>query len=211
MEKISRRKFMKVTGSVLLLTTAAPLAAYATSDTAYSGNAMKDILLASTDDYYIVVSVPESQAISYEQKLATNAKFRNQEIQSALGQMTVGTYALPEGNIEYQSYLRKSNIKAVVDNASGTGTFDNWYKGLGWAVSLADITGLIKLTKKANIFILSADILITAVEYAKQEREAWWNQAYVDIINGSISAVRYTIVQNMKSEYPKVWRVFERV
>lgn len=211
MEKISRRKFMQVTGTALFLTAVAPTAAYATADAAYSSNAMKDILLASTDDYFIIISIPESKAKEYELKLKTDAQFRMKEIQGVLGQMLTDTYALPEGHIEYQSYLYKKDIKAAVDSASGTGTFDKWYTALGWAVSAADISGLIKLTKQANIFILSADILVTLAEYAQQEREAWWNQAYADIINGSISAVRYTIVQNTKSEYPKVWRVFDRI
>lgn len=59
-------------------------------------------------------------------------------------------------------------------------------------------------------FILAADILGTLVQWAQQEREAWWKEAYKDIINGTISAVRYTIVQST-TEYPKVWRVFERI
>ena len=40
--------------------------------------------------------------------------------------------------------------------------------------------------------------------------EKWWKEAYRDIINGKISAVRYTIIEN-PTEYPKIWRVFERV
>lgn len=35
-------------------------------------------------------------------------------------------------------------------------------------------------------------------------------QAYIDIMNKKISAVRYTIIENT-TEYPKIWRVFERI
>lgn len=106
--------------------------------------------------------------------------------------------------------MYRSDIKAAVDAASGSGTFDKLLTALGWTVSAADIAKIIKLSKKDNIFILTADILGTLVQWAQQEREAWWKEAYKDIINGTISAVRYTIVQNT-TEYPKVWRVFERI
>lgn len=55
-------------------------------------------------------------------KLKTDAQFRMKEIQGVLDQMLTDTYALPEGHIEYQSYLYKKDIKAAVDSASGTGT-----------------------------------------------------------------------------------------
>lgn len=77
-------------------------------------------------------------------------------------------------------------------------------------MGVAEIKKLVKLTKKANIFVLSADILVTAISYAKQQRKDWWMQAYIDIMENRISAVRYTIIENT-TEYPKIWRVFERI
>lgn len=170
---------------------------------------MKDMLIASTDDYFIVVSIPESEASSYQNRLESDSEFRKMEIQQALGNSSVSR-TLPPGHIEYQSYMYKKDIKKAVDKASGSGSFDKWLSALGWSVSAADIAGLIKLSKKSNIFLLAADILGTLLQWAKQEREAWWTAAYRDIINGKISAVRYTIVQNT-TEYPKIWRVFERI
>lgn len=171
---------------------------------------MKDILIDSTDDHFIVVSIPESEAESYQKRLESDPEFRENEIRQALGGTSADSRALPPGHIEYQSYMYKSDIKAAVDAASGSGTFDNWLTALGWTVSAADIAKLIRLSKRDNIFILAADILGTLVQWAQQEREAWWKEAYKDIINGTISAVRYTIVQST-TEYPKVWRVFERI
>lgn len=90
----------------------------------------QDILIDSIDDYFIVVSIPESEVESYQKRLDSDPEFRKNEIQQA--------------------------------------------------------------------------------QWAQQEREDWWKEAYKDIINGTILAVRYTIVQNT-TEYPKVWRVFERI
>lgn len=204
-------KISKLISLILCLSLLCPTVAFATKtkQTTDSPN-MKDILIDSTDDHFIVVSIPESEAESYQKRLESDPEFRENEIRQALGGTSADSRALPPGNIEYQSYMYKSDIKAAVDAASGSGAFDNWLTGLGWTVSVADIAGLIKLSKKANIFILAADILGTLAQWAQQEREAWWQEAYKDIINGTISAVRYTIVQNT-TEYPKVWRVFERI
>lgn len=171
---------------------------------------MKDILISSTDDYFIVVSVPESEAEAYQERLESDPEFRESEIQAALGSTSVSSRALPPGIIDYQTYLYKSDIRKAVDKASGASTFDKWLAGLGWAVEIADIAGLIKLSKTANIFLLSANILGTLILWAQQERQEWWEAAYRDIINGDITAVRYTIIQN-NTEYPKAWRVFERI
>ena len=166
---------------------------------------MKDILIDSTDDHFIVVSIPESEAESYQKRLESDPEFRENEIRQALGGTSADSRALPPGHIEYQSYMYKSDIKAAVDAASGSGTFDNWLTALGWTVSAADIAKLIRLSKRDNIFILAADILGTLVQWAQQEREAWWKEAYKDIINGTISAVRYTIVQHIDTMNFKIF------
>lgn len=49
------------------------------------------------------------------------------------------------------------------------------------------------------------------LQWTLDREEEWWREAYMDILNGEISAVRYTIVQNVTGEYPKVWRIFERI
>ena len=108
---------------------------------------MKDILIDSTDDHFIVVSIPESEAESYQKRLESDPEFRENEIRQALGGTSADSRALPPGHIEYQSYMYKSGIKAAVDAASGSGTFDNWLTALGWTVSAADIAKLIRLSK----------------------------------------------------------------
>lgn len=208
---LSMKKISKLISLILCLSLLCSTVAFAaeTKQATDSPN-MKDILIDSTDDHFIVVSIPESEAESYQKRLESDPEFRENEIRQALGGTSADSRALPPGHIEYQSYMYRSDIKAAVDAASGSGTFDKWLTALGWTVSAADIAKIIKLSKKDNIFILTADILGTLVQWAQQEREAWWKEAYKDIINGTISAVRYTIVQNT-TEYPKVWRVFERI
>lgn len=174
---------------------------------------MKDILLLSEDDCFIVVSVPESEADAYQKRLESDPAFRKKEIKEArqaTGSEQVSSRTLPPGIVEYQSYLYKDDIKKAVDAGSGAGSFDKWGTALGWLITAADIKGLITLSKEANIFLLSANILGTVMQWAQQERQEWWETAYADIINGIIAAVRYTIVQS-NTEYPKAWRVFERI
>lgn len=205
------KKIMKIFSFVLCIALVAPtISLIADANQIPAQNEMKDICLVSTDDYYIIVSVPEDEAESYQKRLETEDEYREKEIQEALSNTSFVGRALPPGNIEYQSLLYKSDIKKAVDSYSGSGTFDRWMTGLGWVVSTADISGLIQLTNYQNIFILSASILGTLAQWAQEEREEWWNEAYRDIINGKITAVRYTIVQNT-AEYPKVWRIFERI
>ena len=61
---------------------------------------MKDILISSTDDYFIVVSVPESEAEAYQERLESDPEFRESEIQAALGSTSVSSRTLPPGIIE---------------------------------------------------------------------------------------------------------------
>lgn len=174
---------------------------------------MRDILLLSEDDCFIVVSVPESEADAYQKRLETDPAFREKEIKEArqaTNPEQKSSRTLPPGIVDYQSYLYKEDIKKAVDAGSGAGSFDRWGTALGWAITAADIAGLIKLTKTANIFLLSANILGTLAQWAQQERQEWWETAYADIIAGRITAVRYSIIQS-NTEYPKAWRVFERI
>ena len=211
MKKI--KKLISLMLCILLVLPSTAFAAEQNSDLIVSENQanMVDILLESTEDYYIVVSVPADKATEYQNMLVSDTNFKNEEIESALSVNTVSTCALPEGPIEYQSYLYIDDIQAAVDSYSGTGTFAKFMTAAGWAITAADIAKLVKLSGKANVFLLAANILGTLVQWAQEEREAWWNQALRDICNGKITAVRYTIVQNIKSEYPKIWRVFERI
>lgn len=172
---------------------------------------MVDIFIEATDEYYVVVSIPAEKEEEYRKSLASDEGFREKEIQSVIGDSSISTYALPEGPIEYQSYLYKSDIKKAVDAASGTGAFDKWLTVAGKVIDLAEIKGLLELSKKASFAAWAADFFVTLLQWTLDREEEWWKEAYMDILNGEISAVRYTIVQNVTGEYPKVWRIFERI
>lgn len=173
-------------------------------------NNMVDVILDSSNDRYIVVSIPKDQADAYRHQIETDPDFREAEIESAIGTTDTVSRTLPTGKILFQKKLNKKAIKKAVNAVSGQGAFEKWYQIARLSMGVAEIKKLVKLTKKANIFVLSADILVTAISYAKQQRKDWWMQAYIDIMENRISAVRYTIIENT-TEYPKIWRVFERI
>lgn len=80
------KKISKLISLILCLSLLCPTVAYAaeTKQTTDSPN-MKDILIDSTDDHFIVVSIPESEAESYQKRLESDPEFRENEIQQALG------------------------------------------------------------------------------------------------------------------------------
>ena len=169
----------------------------------------KSICLVSNDDYYIVVSLPASEVVAYQDWLNNDPTFRNSEIQGALG-YTSNSRALPAGPIEYQSYMYREDIREYIEIESGDGAFSAVLTLLEYGLELAALTKLIELSKKDDIILFVADVLNALVSAARSYRVEWWEQAVLDICNGIISAVRYTIVQNT-GEYPKVWRIFERI
>lgn len=170
---------------------------------------MVDVCIASTDDYFIVVSVPKCEAESYQKRLQNDALFLQNEVQFALKHTQLSTRSLPPGQIDFQSYMYESDIQKAIDSYAGWGAFDRWRKAVGLDFNISDVKRLIELTKQ-DVFILSAKALCTAVCYAQKERQAWWEEAYHDILKKKITAVRYSIIRN-EGEYPKIWRVFDRV
>ena len=173
-------------------------------------NEMEDIVLESTDERCVIVSVPLNVADEYQERINNDPDFARTEIETALLVLNGGARSLPDGHIQYQSYMYIDDIRDAVDSYSGKGTFNNFMTVVGWAATAANIKGLIKLSGYASATLLGANILGTIFSWAQQEREQWWINAERDICNGDISSVRYTIVQNT-SEYSKVWRVFERM
>lgn len=207
------KKMKMIVSLILCFTMLCPAVTYASENEKINLNnfeEMKDIIINSATDYYIVVSVPIEKAEMYQKQLENDSEFRESEIDEVLASLDTDSRAYPPGRIISQTYMHKKDIKKAIDKASGTGTFDKWISGIGGAATLADIVGLIKLSKTANACIFAAQLFSTLVQWVQQQQEKWWKEAYRDIINGKISAVRYTIIEN-PTEYPKIWRVFERV
>lgn len=202
------KKLSKLISLILCLSFLFSTVSFAADTPAISSN-MIDICVASTEDYLIYVSVPETEADSYQKRLENDPEFRKNEIQQALGN-TADTRALPPGKIVHQSYMYESDISIAVDKVAGPGAYLKWFNAIPTLVQIGDIIELIELTKKQNVYVFVAGLLGAAIMDAQTYREKWWYEALADISNHKISAVRYTIVEN-PTEYPKIWRVFERI
>lgn len=206
MRKIRRRAFMRCAG--LLLTTTAlqrffvQTAAAETTDGLYGKNTeeLKDVLLYVDDTKIVYGSVPKSQKEEYSYRMKTDEEFLR---------MVKSAQSLPEGPIEYQSYMYKSSVRKVCDDRKGSGAFDEFMSTVAHPLSSLGISTLLGLCGKASVPALAAYILVCTLYDTQNRLDSWWNDALIKILEGKKTCVRYTIVQNIKSEYPKVWRVFE--
>lgn len=172
---------------------------------------MVDVLVYSDNNRLIYVSIPIEYESVYRERLESDPSFAHLEAEEALSAITSKTRALPEGIIEYQSYMYRSDIENAIDAAAGEGTFVSTLSLFGGIATSGFIQKILHLANVTSGTALAATILGAALSAAQQEREDWWVQAHIDIVNGVISAIRYTIIQNTQSEYPKAWRVFERI
>ena len=88
---------------------------------------MKDILLSSTDDYFIVVSVPESEAEAYQKRLDSDPEFRESEIQAAFGSTSVSSKAICTERISRRWSTVLPELAHLPD---GFRTWDDWLRWL---------------------------------------------------------------------------------
>lgn len=209
------KKLVKLVSLILCVSLMIPNVVFAAKpqeDLAAAGKQsdMVDVLLESDEECYIVVSIPADEAKEYKKKLKEDREFHKKEIQMARESVNPNTRALPPGHIEYQSYMYKSTIQKAVDAYSGAGTFLKWANRVGKYVSVKSLSELLKSGGWTDVFKAAAKLLCTTLLDTQQRQQTWWTQAYIDILEGKIRAVRYTIVQNT-ADYPKVWRVFEYI
>lgn len=176
-----------------------------------TGSDTVDVLVYSDESHLIYASIAEEDVLAYQEKLSTDSAFARAQIKEALSALDIQSRSLPEGIIEYQSYMYRSDIENAIDAVAGQGTFTSVLTLWGGVATSGFIQEVFKLGKVTTAASLAATLLGAALSAAQQEREDWWVQAYIDITNHVISAVRYTIIQNTTSEYPKAWRVFERI
>lgn len=194
----------------LALVMSLALAAPAFAASAVEEPQMVDIELTITDDYGIIVSVPEDKAEEYRQRLESDPEFRQSEIDTALSFLSPARYTRPEGIIEYEKYMYEDDIRKVVDGYSGGGTYNQWKRASNYIITTTSLMNLIPLGGCTVVFGLAAKALDLAIVIVSKYEEAWWTESLRQICNGDISAVRYLIIQSTV-EYPKAWRVFERV
>ena len=168
---------------------------------------MTDICLVSTDEYFVVVSVPESKAAAYQERLETDQKFFQTQLQEVARS---SQYPGFPGRVVFEKDMDKNAIKMAVDAESGVGTFNRFLATIVNGATNEHIRTLLGLTKVAGVYQFIAKLLTGTILLAQTYREAWWNQALIDILEGNIRAVRYVIIENT-TDYPKIWRLFVRV
>lgn len=74
--------------------------------------------------------------------------------------------------------------------------------------SLVDV--LVGMTGLGSACQLGCTLLLCALSDGASYQDSWWKTAVQYIVNGTITAVRYRIYEST-TEYPKVYRVFDRI
>lgn len=115
--------------------------------------------------------------------------------------------ALPEGKIIAQKYLYKSDIKKAADRVK-EGAFENFLTSM--ATGLA-VEKLITLLGVSNPWGLVGAAVSWAVEYIRVKPNDWWKDSLIMILDGQISSVRISHIQNLKPTYPAAWLILERM
>ncbi len=110
--KTKMNKRIRLTSLILCFTLLLSVSTYAAESTPDIvsqdiQNNLVDVVLDSSDERYIVVSVPQDKAEEYKNQIETDQEFREAEIESALGAADTSSRALPPGKIIYQKKLNK--------------------------------------------------------------------------------------------------------
>lgn len=191
-----------------------PLKVFA-SDVVEDETDMIDIVIEMTEDRCIIASVPYEYAAEYQERINSDPLFRQDQINAfneatnVNRQNTRSTF--PEGPIEYQQEFDENDISGLINSIAGPSTYQTQKRLVNGIFTITDFLSLIQNCRFTTAMEFGANLLAITVSASAAQSEAWWKQAELDICNGVIRAVRYSIVQNVRSEYPKVWRVFERL
>jgi hypothetical protein len=163
-----------------------------------------NIVVSDDENQTIIAQVPQKYAAEYREKLK-NDEFKQEQIKM----MTVSDdeRALPEGKIIAQKYLYKSDIKKAADRVK-EGAFENFLTSM--ATGLA-VEKLITLLGVSNPWGLVGAAVSWALEYIRVKPNDWWKDSLIMILDGQISSVRISHIQNLKPTYPAAWLILERM
>ncbi len=201
------KKFAKVLSLLLAFAIFSSTASFA-ANVPTPQEKMTDICLVSTEDYFVVVSVPESKAVAYQERLESDREFFQAQLQEVARS---SEYPGFPGTVVFEKSMHLYDIQRQIDaTKEQVGYFSAWMKGIRGAVKVADVAGLLTATGIKTGVNFATILLDIVFSIARQQDEQWWLQAYTDIINGDIRAVKYVIIQNV-TDYPKIWRIFVRV
>lgn len=203
MKKLHFRRIISAMLVVALLCATMPITAMASSP-----DDLVDVVVYQDDDQSIMASVPRSDLAAFEEQLK-DPVYRQAQIDMARAAADPSNArVLPEGHILSQQYLGEAEIEEFVDAAGGRGTFD-FLVGSGVAITAATVANLLAKVDTTGAG-LAASIFVTGLMYMAAQQESWWTTSYIKILKGEISYVRYTIIEN-PHDYPKVWRVLDRI
>lgn len=96
------KKMKMIVSLILCFTMLCPAVTYASENEKINLNnfeEMKDIIIDSATDYYIVVSVPIEKAEMYQKQLENDSEFRESEIDEVLASLDTDSRAYPPGRI----------------------------------------------------------------------------------------------------------------
>lgn len=167
---------------------------------------MTDVLIYETEDKLIYVTIPTDQVDAYMDRIQNDPAFLQSEINEVLSYGMSRAY----GAILFEEFMYKSDIEAQVDAWSGTGTFINYLSDFGGVLPYSQIDILVGMTGLGTACEVGCTILCCALSVGAAYQESWWKTSLQYIVNGDITAVRYRIYEST-TEYPKVYRVFDRI
>lgn len=203
MKKLHFRRIISAMLVVTLLCATMPVTAMASSP-----DDLVDVVVYQDDDQSIVASVPRSDLAEFEEQLKDPAYLQAQIDMARAAADPSNARVLPEGHILSQQYLGEAEIQEFFEAAGERATFD-FFLANTTSITTTAVGALLKKVKTTAVG-LAATVFITSLSYMASQQESWWTTSYVKILKGEISYVRYTIIEN-PHDYPKVWRVLDRV
>lgn len=163
-----------------------------------------NIVVSDDENQTIIAQVPQKYAAEYREKLK-NDEFKQEQIKMMT--MSEDERALPEGKIIAQKYLYKSDIKKAADKVK-VGAFESFVTSMSTSAAIEALIGLFGVS---NPWGLVGAAVGWAVDYIRVKPNDWWKDSLIMILDGQISSVRISHIQNLKPTYPAAWMILERM
>lgn len=163
-----------------------------------------NIVVSDDENQTIVAQVPQKYASEYRNKLKDN-NFKQEQIK--LMSLSQDNRALPEGNLIAQKTLLKDDIKLAADRVK-PGVFDSLITAMS---ASAAIDALMRLFNAPNPWGLVSAAVGWALDYIQVKPNDWWNESLIMVLDGQITGVRISHIQNLKPTYPAAWMILERI
>lgn len=163
-----------------------------------------NIVVSDDENQTIIAQVPQKHADEYREKLK-NDEFRQEQIK--MMSMPEDEKALPDGKLIAQKYMYKSDIRRATEKVQ-PGFFDSVVSSM---TSTAAVEALILFFGVPNPWGLASAIGGWIMDYIRVKPNEWWKDSFIMILEGQISSVRISHIQNLKPTYPAAWLILERM